>query len=75
MDRRFHDSHSRAVAGSFPGGPARQYRVQIHHHELNCWRLFASFGSKDAAQTCVDDLATAGKEARLVAFRICPTSA
>ena len=35
--------------GGFPGGFARQFRVQFFDNREPGWRMFASFGRRDAA--------------------------
>ena len=57
----------------FPGGLARQFRVQyFDHHELS-WRMYATYGHRDAAEECSEQLARAGRQARVVDYALCPT--
>ena len=65
----------RVLTPSVPGGPARQYRVQVVDQVERTWRLFAAFGRREPAQSCLQDLLARGISSRLVAVRICPTSA
>ena len=68
-------SNLRTLVASIPGGPARQYRVQIQPTGQRTWRMFACFRKSDLAESCMRDLQTCGTPARVVAIRINPTAA
>lgn len=66
---------TKMLVPSSPGGPARQYRVQVRDEGSSTWQLFASFLDPHLAEACLLDLESRNIPARLVAIRICPTSA
>ncbi len=75
MTTLLEEPQSRSVkAVSFPCGPARQYRVQTCDLASGEWRKFGTFGRRDAAMACVDDLKHRGYQARLIDYRCCPTA-
>ena len=72
-----HDEHSRSlVAVSCPGGPARQFRVQVASGETpSTWKLVECFGEAAKADQCADKLTRDGLVARIVACTSLPTAA
>ncbi len=63
-----------AKAVSFPCGPAQQYRVQYCELGSDQWRMFGTFGRRDTAIGCANDLKDRGYQARLIDYRCCPTA-
>lgn len=63
-------------AASAPGGPARQYRVQVPGTGSAIrWRLHASFRDAPSAHSCLEALRRQGEAARLVVYRTLPCAA
>jgi hypothetical protein len=51
---------------SFPGGVARQFRVQVLETQSGHWQLHANFPYRDQAGACWQQLVSTGLEARIV---------
>lgn len=66
--------HEVLVAVSSAGGQARQIRVQYWANDDRCWRQHASFRHLQAAEVCLQSLATQGFHARLIRYGICPVA-
>jgi hypothetical protein len=58
----------------FPGGPARQFRVQVRNAGTAVWRHIASYTRRERAQDCLVLLTRTGYQARVVSYRYCPTA-
>jgi hypothetical protein len=56
----------------FPGGPARQFRVQILDPQSAVWQHIASYTRPEGAQDCLSSLTRKGYQARVVSFCYCP---
>ena len=54
---------------------ARQYRVQYRVTADGEWRLHATPATAQHAQTCVEQLASKGYDARIVQYAIYPAAA
>jgi hypothetical protein len=64
------------TAASFPGGMARQFRVQVASVETpSSWKLVGSFRDVGQAGKCAAHLRQAGQQARVVDCRALPTAA
>ena len=66
---------ARVLTPSIPGGPARQYRVQVKDESEYAWHAFATFPHQGPAQACLKELQSRGIISRMLAIRILPTSA
>ncbi len=60
-------------AVGFPGGLARHFRVQYFDYRELGWRMYATYGRRDAAEECSEQLARNGRQARVVDYSVCPT--
>lgn len=68
------DTPTQITTATFPGGFARQFRVQCLDPRVEDWQIHATFTSRDAAQACLTRLLQDGCRARLVDFSRCPTA-
>jgi hypothetical protein len=59
------------VAVSFPGGLARQFRVQYLAASGASWQLYAIFRRREQAEECLTRLRSGGISARVVRYQIC----
>ena len=71
-----HKTYPRRIlkAGGFPGGFARQFRVQFFDRCEPGWRMYATYGRREAADKCLDRLTQDGRQARVVDYSVCPTA-
>lgn len=51
---------------SYPGGTARQYRVQVFESQSRGWSLYANFAHREQASACWQKLVLDGHQARIV---------
>jgi len=76
MISRFTDAQAKPVrAVSFPGGLARQYRVQYQHPDSQTWQVHGCYREREEAEKAVAALQAKGLQARLIEYRICPAAA
>lgn len=65
---------TRTVAAVFPGGLARQIRVQIRSAAAGRWAQFGVFSRPATARACVARLRAGGYAARIVEIRMTPVA-
>jgi hypothetical protein len=76
MITRISDARAKQVrAVSFPGGLARQYRVQYQRPESAAWHVHGSYRGREEAERAVESLEREGLAARLVEYCYCPAAA
>jgi hypothetical protein len=76
MITRISDAQAKQVrAVSFPGGLARQYRVQYQQPGSAAWHVHGSYRQREEAEQAVETLQRNGLVARLIEYRYCPAAA
>ena len=65
----------RSIAVSSPGGPARQFRVQVYCPANGQWRHWAGCSDQTDASRRARQCLEGGQQARVVVFAISPAAA
>lgn len=63
------------LVASFPGGTARQFRVQVFNAESADWQMYANFAYRQQADACWRMLTLQGHQARIIDGNRAPSAA